>query len=90
MAKVKFTSALNKFFPDLRELEISAPTIQQVIHEVNVIFPGIENYLLEEDGSLRQHVNIFIHEDLISDRVRLSDEVRDGDKILIYQALSGG
>ncbi|MEM9328303.1 MAG: MoaD/ThiS family protein [Bacteroidota bacterium] len=90
MATVKFTSALGRFFPGLSEMQVSGGTIKEVITKVASEVPGIDGYLLEEDGSLRKHVNIFIKEDLIQDRQALSDPVRQSDEVLIYQALSGG
>ncbi len=90
MAKVKFTSALSRFFPGLTDMQVSGETVGEVLKKINQEVPGIDSYLLEEDGSLRKHVNIFIKEDLISDRQSLSDPVKSGDEVLIYQALSGG
>ncbi len=90
MAKVKFTSALTRFFPDLSEMDIQGNTIQEVVVNVEKKVPGIADYILEEDGSLRKHVNIFLGEDLIKDRTALTDTVATHDEILIYQALSGG
>ncbi|MCA6074509.1 MoaD/ThiS family protein [Fulvivirga sedimenti] len=90
MATVKFTSALNRFFPDLKELQVEAGNVSDVITKAEEIYPGIRAYLLEEDGSLRKHVNIFIDEDLIHDRNKLSDPVRPANEVLIFQALSGG
>jgi molybdopterin converting factor small subunit len=90
MAKVKFTAALTRFFPGLRELEVEGNTVQEVLKRVNAEVPGVTNYLLEEDGSLRKHVNIFVKDELIKDRNTLSDEVHSQDEMFIYQALSGG
>ena len=90
MATIKFTSALQRFFPDLSEMEIQGNTIMEVVQNVERRIPGISNYLLEEDGSLRKHVNIFLGDELIQDRDSLSDKVAGSDQILIYQALSGG
>ena len=90
MAKIKFTSALSRFFPGLGEMEIAGRNVKDVVSAVEQKYPGIQDYLLEEDGSLRQHVNIFVKEELINDREKLSDQVNDSDEILIYQALSGG
>lgn len=90
MAKVKFTSALKTFFPDLNELEVNASSVNEAIKEVDSAFPGMSNYLLEEDGSLRKHVNIFVDDSLIHDRSGLSDKVEDRNEILVFQALSGG
>lgn len=90
MAFVKFTSALNRFFPDLREMEVSGTSVNHVLQGVGEKVPGLSDYLLEEDGSLRKHINIFIQNELIQDRLKLSDHVQDADEILIYQALTGG
>jgi len=90
MAKIRFTSALNRFFPDLREIDVDAPTVNEVIARTDEHFPGIKSYILEEDGSLRKHVNIFIDDQLILDRKKLSDQIEGAGEILIFQALSGG
>ena len=90
MAKVKFTSALNRFFPQLTEMEIEGNTVKDALLVVEKKYPGMMNYLVEEDGSLRQHVNIFLGDSLIKDREKLNDVIHDEDEILIFQALSGG
>ncbi len=90
MAKIKFTSALKRFFPELSDMVIEGNTIKEVMNNTEKKVPGLTSYILEEDGSLRKHVNIFLGEDLIDDRKTLSDKVSNKDQILIYQALSGG
>lgn len=90
MAKVKFTSALNRFFPSLTEVEISGSTVKETLYNADKTYPGILQYLVEEDGQLRKHVNIFVQGELIKDRVTLQDAVHGNDELLIFQALSGG
>ena len=90
MAKIKFTSALKRFFPTLQDEIIEGKTVHEIVQNVNKHHPGLINYLLEEDGSLRRHVNIFLKDELIADRTRLTDQVNSKDEILIMQALSGG
>ena len=90
MIKVKFTSALKQFFPDLRSQEFEGTSIREIITSIEAIYPGMQNYLLEEDGSLRKHVNIFVRDEMMTDRDTLSDTLTEGDEVLIFQALSGG
>jgi len=52
--------------------------------------PAVRGYVLDDSGSARRHVAIFLGDDLIADRDELSDEVADGDRIHVFQALSGG
>ena len=90
MVKVKFTYALKQFFPDLSTQELEGASIKELITSIESIYPGMQDYLLEEDGSLRKHVNIFVRDEMMVDRHRLSDTLIDGDDVLIFQALSGG
>lgn len=90
MAKIKFTAALKRFFPDLKELDISGRTVAEVIQATEVKYPGISSYLLDERGAVRQHMNIFVRGELIEDRETLQDTLSENDEIVIFQALSGG
>ena len=90
MATVKFTSALQRFFPHLAETQVTAKDVKHLLNEIEVQHPGISSYLVDENGSLRQHVNIFLQGELIQDRKTLTDKVGEGDEVLIFQALSGG
>ena len=90
MAKIKFTSALKRFFPKLEEVEAQGATVSEVLKNVEKHFPGISDYVLNERGALRQHMNIFVKGELIQDRQQLSDQLEAHDEILIFQALSGG
>lgn len=90
MAKVKFTSALKRFFPALTEMDISGNTVRETLYNVEKSHPGMLNYLVEENGHLRKHVNIFLKGELIKDRKTMNDAVSSHDELLIFQALSGG
>lgn len=91
MAKVKFTNLLRRFYPDLEEhIEVKGNKIVEVLDTLNEQHPGLKDYLVDERGKLRQHVNIFIGEELIRDKETLQDEVKEQDEIFILQAISGG
>jgi molybdopterin synthase sulfur carrier subunit len=90
MVEVQFTSALKRFFPTIEAQSLSATKVSELLVLLDEKYPGIKDYLVEEDGSLRKHVNIFINNDLIDDRMSLSDTIKEKDIVLIFQALSGG
>ena len=81
---------MRQFFPDLRAQEFEGTSIKEIITSIEAIYPGMQDYLLEEDGSLRKHVNIFVQDEMMTDRDTLSDTLTEGDEVLIFQALSGG
>lgn len=88
--KVNFTYALSRFYPDLGPMEIEAETIEQVLDHINQTFSGFSDYIVDERGQLRKHVNIFLDDQMILDRKTLSDPLEDVAEIYIMQALSGG
>lgn len=90
MPKVKFTSAIKRFYPELSEMEIEADCIAELISKISDKFPKLTEYIVDENGALRKHVNIFIGNNMIKDRNSLSDKVLKSDTVFIMQALSGG
>ncbi len=91
MPAVRFTSHLRRFFPDLRDgVQVEGQTVAEVVAALDRQFPGLGDYIVDERGALRQHVNIFVGDSLIHDRQRLQDVVAAGEQVFIFQALSGG
>lgn len=90
MPKVRFTTALKRFFPNLAPETVPGHTVADVLAELDIRYPGLCDYLVDEQGSLRQHVNVYVGEQLVADRQHLSDALQDSDEVLIFQALSGG
>jgi molybdopterin synthase sulfur carrier subunit len=90
MPTVKFTHALRRFFPGLENMPAKGNTLAEILHEIELNHPGVRSYLLDEQGYLRKHVNIFIDGTIIKDRTALSDLFSENSEIYIIQALSGG
>ncbi|HKI97005.1 MAG TPA: MoaD/ThiS family protein [bacterium] len=92
MAKVQLTRHLYAFFPQLegKELMVAGSTVADVVQGLEAIAPGFAFYVCDERGRLRTHVNIFVGEDRVADRARLTDRVQTDSRVFIMQALSGG
>jgi sulfur-carrier protein len=90
MAQVRFTPNLKRFFPQLQPLQVEAQTVATLLLQCDKVHPGLRAYLVTEHGSLRAHVNIFVGDELIHDKIGLSDPIGPHDEIYILQALSGG
>lgn len=90
MPTVKFTYALKRFFPNLKDTPAKGRTLAEILSEIEKTYPGVCSYLLDEQGSLRQHVNIFIDGAMMSDRTAMNRSFSENSEIFIMQALSGG
>lgn len=92
MPTVAMTSHLYRFFPVLENRAISVPagSIAEVMRAMNEMAPGFTDYVLDERGALRRHVNLSINDTMVIDRKTLSDRVPEDGTVYIFQALSGG
>ena len=91
MSSVNFTTHLQRFFPTLKQgTQAEGQTVAEVIRTLEQQHPGLAAYIVDERGSLRKHVNIFVNDELVTDRVALTDVVNPKTRVYIFQALSGG
>ena len=64
-----------------------AKTLAALVHQnIGAIFGD----LLDEQGSVRKHVAVFINAQMIPSRTQLDIELRPQDKVMVIQALTGG
>lgn len=92
MARVELTNHLHAFFPALGEsgLDVPGRTVAEVVRGLEALAPGFAFYVCDEVGRLRQHVNVFVDEEMIFDRRALGDALGPDTRVFIAQALSGG
>jgi molybdopterin converting factor small subunit len=64
--------------------------VGEVLAAVFVERPLLRSYIVDDQGRLRRHVNVFVNSTLVADRDGLSDAVNPGDEVFVFQALSGG
>lgn len=86
------TQHLYRYFPQLENQTITVPagSVAEVLSAVNKIAPGFTDYVLDEQGALRRHVNLSINDAMVIDKKTLSDQVPEDGTVYIFQALTGG
>jgi sulfur-carrier protein len=70
--------------------QVEAGTVRAALEAVFHRTPALRSYVLDDQGRLRRHVNVFINGDAVVDRDGLSDTVAASDELFVLQALSGG
>ena len=89
MTQVSFTENLRRHV-DCPPVSVCGSTVREVLEEVFAGNPRLKSYILDDQGRVRRHVNVFINGRFVSDRLALSDRVRPEDEVFVFQALSGG
>jgi sulfur-carrier protein len=89
MARVSFTGNLKRHLA-APPATVAAGTVKDALEAVFATNPPLRSYVLDDQGRLRKHVNIFVNGAMIADRASQSDRIADNDEIYVLQALSGG
>jgi molybdopterin converting factor small subunit len=89
MARVSFTANLKRHIA-APPANVAGGTVRDALEKVFAANPPLRSYVLDDQGRLRKHVNIFVNGSMIADRAAQSDRIADNDEIYVMQALSGG
>jgi molybdopterin converting factor small subunit len=89
MTQVSFTENLRRHV-ECPPVAVAGSTVREVLDAVFADNPMLRSYILYDQGRVRRHVNVFINNEVVSDRLKLSDAVGPSDEVFVFQALSGG
>lgn len=89
MATVRFTRNIQRHVA-CPTREVEGTTLREVLDSYFRENEKARGYVLDDHGSIRQHMVVFINGDQARDRDKLSDPVPADAVIDVLQALSGG
>lgn len=69
---------------------VRAGTAREALDAYFALHPAVRGYVLDEQGTLRTHVNVFVDGTQVANRSVMDDPVGDHTEIHVIQALSGG
>jgi molybdopterin synthase sulfur carrier subunit len=89
MPTLHFTKNIQRHIacPDAK---VDARTVREALDAFFAENPKARSYVLDDQGSVRRHMVIFVNGAQIKDPANLTDPVRPDDEIYVMQALSGG
>jgi molybdopterin converting factor small subunit len=71
-------------------VKASGATVGEVVQDLVEQYPGLRTQVLDGDGSLHRHLNVFLNDDDIRYIGRLEAKVSDDDEITLMPAVAGG
>ena len=89
-SKLRIPSPLRRFTNGQSEIEVDGNNVRKVLDQLFDAHPDIKNHIIEEDGSLRNFVNIFINGEDIRQKGGLKADVTDGSDVRIIPSIAGG
>lgn len=89
MVRITFPAVLARHV-DCPPMDVEGATVRAALDAAFAEKPRLRGYVLDDAGALRGHMALFVDGTVVRDRSGLSDELRDGARIEVLQALSGG
>ena len=71
-------------------IESAPPTVGGALDELWQLHLGLRDRVLNEQGHVRPHVNVFLDDENIRRKEVLNTELADGSEITILPSVSGG
>jgi len=87
---VRVPTTLRPLTEGASEVQVEGDTVAAVIAALDVAHPGFRDRLLDDDGSLRRFVNLFVADDDVRFLQGLDTPVEAGTTISIVPAVAGG
>jgi molybdopterin converting factor small subunit len=89
MPVVHFTANLRRHV-SCPTVTVEGATVREALARVFEQNPKLRGYVVDDQGAVRKHMNVFIDGVQIRDRLELGDRVEPSSEIYVIQALSGG
>lgn len=90
MPTIEFTDILRRFFPALEPVQADDGSLYEIVTSLEERYPGLRNYLLDDQGNVRKHVAVAVNGTFIREKKARDIPLTAADRVLILQALSGG
>jgi sulfur-carrier protein len=90
MPTVHLPAALSGHAAGRRRLQVAGATVGGVLAALDRAHPGVGQRVLDDRGTLRRHVNVYVNGESIRYLDGVETPVGDGDEVWILPAVSGG
>ncbi|HET9911881.1 MAG TPA: MoaD/ThiS family protein [Anaerolineales bacterium] len=90
MAIVRFPAVMKYYVNNQTEFSVPAATVGELIEKVVEQHPAVKFHLLDSEGNLRRHFNVFVNGTHIRDLNGLDTPLREQDKVILMASAAGG
>ena len=89
-ATVRIPTPLRRLTNGQDKVVVDGANIEEIIFALDAQFPGIRERLCDEQGALRNFVNVFVNGEDIRFLDGIKSSTKSGDEISIVPAVAGG
>ena len=90
MPTVRFPAVMKYYLNNQTEFFVPASTVQEVVDQVIKEYPPIKFHLVDAEGKLRKHFNVFVNGTHIRDLNGMDTRLGEVDKVILMASAAGG
>ncbi|HUZ86224.1 MAG TPA: MoaD/ThiS family protein [Candidatus Baltobacterales bacterium] len=90
MAQFRIPGPLRRLSEGHMTVPVEATDLASAITALDARYPGFKDRLLDENGALRQFVNVYLNDEDVRLGAGLGSKVGEKDEISIIPAVAGG
>ena len=88
--QVRLPTVLRPAAEGQSQVEVDGAAVGDVVTQLIADYPALETNLVDEEGSVRKFVNIYLNDEDIRFLEKLETPVAEGDELAILPAVAGG
>jgi molybdopterin converting factor small subunit len=90
MATVRFPNVMKFYVNNQSEFIVHAGTVAGLLEQVVDQYPSVKFHLLDAQGNLRRHFNVFVNGVHIRDLSGMETSLKEDDKVILMASAAGG
>ena len=90
MPTIRFPNVMKFYVNNQSEFSIAAGTVQEMIVRITEEYPSVKFHLVDSEGQLRKHFNIFVNGTHIRDLQGMATTLQADDKVILMASAAGG
>jgi molybdopterin synthase sulfur carrier subunit len=87
---LRIPTALRAYADQQSSIALDGATVGEVMEGLVERYPALRKHLLDDDGSLRSFVNLYLNGEEIGELGGVEARVAPGDKLALIPAIAGG
>jgi sulfur-carrier protein len=86
---LRLPSTLSAYSGGKSQIQLRANTVEQLLEVLERLHPSVWERLCTEDGQVRDHVKIFVNNEMISGPNGLQTPLKAGQEVIVLPSPSG-
>ena len=87
---IEIPTAFRRFTDGTPKIDCSASTIAEALNDLTARFPALSRHVRDEQGQIRQFLNVYLNEEDIRFLGGAAYAFQDGDEVLLVPSIAGG